>query len=396
MRQALDYWLWFSLKQGIKPARYIELLHQFGSPETIFHATKKQLKSEKLSAKERRILADKDMTYAEAVKERCKEVGIHILTYDNPAYPAKLKEIPDPPCVLYVRCKKRINLNDKICIAMVGTRDMTPYGEHAALEIATGFANSGVVVVSGMAAGIDTASHRGAINAGGLTVAVLGCGADIVYPRYNDAVMHAIIEHGMVISEFPPGTAPLKKNFPIRNRIISGLSEGVVVVEAPIRSGSLITADHAIAQNRELFAVPGDINRYSSRGCNKLINKGAVLVNSAEDVLKEYEFVFWNTLKQYTMQKKDESADKPEHTVNHKQSIVTAEKLASPTENPLYQNLSETQRAIVEQLSLHPVSLETLLDKTQLSIDELSTNLMLLEIDGIIKGMPGKHFVLNV
>ena len=388
--QEVDYWLWFSLKDSISRKRQIALLQQIGSPEKLFHMDKKQMKKAGLSIKERITFADKGMEYPETVKERCKEVGIHILTYHNPAYPEKLKEISDPPCILYVRCKEKINLNDKICISMVGNRDMTKYGELAANEIAAGLAKVGIVVVSGMATGIDSASHIGALDAGGLTIAVLGCGADIVYPRHNNMLMNAIIEHGMVITEFPPGTPPLPKHFPIRNRIISGLSEGVAVIEAPIKSGSLITADLALKQNRDVFAVPGDINRFHSRGCNKLISKGAILINSAEDILKEYEFVFRNTLKQYS-----ETHLQLETKRTEIKEILSVKNATPLMITNTYENLSEQQRKIIKNLSISPVSLETLLEKTKLSADELSAEIMMLEIEGYIKELPGKYFVLH-
>jgi len=391
MLQEVDYWLWFALKDGMNHKRRIELLERYDSPETLFRMDKKKMKKEKLSIREKLLLSDKDMEYARAVKERCKEVGIHILTYHNPAYPEKLKEISDPPVVLYVRCKKRINLNDKICISMVGNRDMTKYGELAANEIASGLARAGVVVISGMAAGIDSASHIGALNGGGLTVAVLGCGADIVYPRYNDKLMQSIIEHGMIITEYPPGTPPIGKHFPVRNRIISGLSEGVVVVEAPTKSGSLITADLALKQNRDVFAVPGDINRRNSRGCNKLIAKGAILVNSAEDVLKEYEFVFRNILKKYYEQSADEMEEQPKNSFTLREEKPCIEVQRKETEA-----LSEQQRLITDCLSMTPVSFDKLIEKTKLSADTLSTELMMLELDGVVQELPGKHFVLKV
>lgn len=395
--QNVDAWIWFTQKNGLRTKRRLELLERYGSPEKLFHMSKQELKKEKLSIRERLIFQDKDLSYVEAVKERCREVGIHILTYNNPAYPEKLKEIPDPPLVLYVRCRERINLNEKICISMVGNRDMTKYGELAANEIAKDLAKAGIVIVSGMAAGIDSASHIGALRGGGLTVAVLGCGADVVYPRHNDRLMQDIIHHGMVISEYPPGTPPVGKHFPVRNRIISGLSEGVVVVEAPARSGSLITAELALKQNRDVFAVPGDINRTHSRGCNKLISKGAILVNEAEDVLKEYEIKFRNILKAYNKQEKS-----PEHkeeafvyTEQKEDILVVSESETVFAETPDLSGMSDIRKRITENLSLNPTSLEKLTEKTKLSADELSMELTMMEIEGVIRQLPGKNFVLN-
>ncbi len=396
---ALDYWLWLSLKNGLASNKQIALLEQFSSPEVIYKLSEKELKKAKLSKKLVRLLADKDMTEAELVKERCKEVGIRVLTLDSPNYPNRLKEISDPPAVLYVRSRERINLNDKICIGMVGNRDMTEYGSFAAMEIAQGLAEAGVVVVSGLARGIDGASHRGALSGGGITVAVLGCGVDIAYPPEHDMLMHEIIENGMVISEYPPGAPPLPKHFPLRNRIISGLCDGVVVVEAPKRSGSLITASYAIEQNRDVFAVPGNITKKHSLGCNRLIREGAILVHSASDILREYEILYINTLKQcinnsegasgLEVVKEQDLTKTPQKAENNRKEQTWSMK------DPKYQGLTEAQRRIISELSFRPVSLETLITKTALSADELSMNLMMLEIGGFIKTLPGKHFVLN-
>ena len=391
--KSLDYWLWFSLKKGISNARKVELLLQYDSLEVLYHMDKKALKREKLTRKEMRLLSDKDMTEAELTKERCMEIGIRILTYDSAFYPERLKQIADPPIVLYVRSKERINLNDKICIGMVGNRYMTTYGELASLQIAGGLAEAGVVTVSGMARGIDSASHRGSLLKGGKTVAVLGCGADVVYPPENGALMQNIIENGMVVTEYPPGTPPIGKHFPVRNRLISGLSEGVVVVEAPKKSGSLITADLALKQNRDVFAVPGDITRKQSLGCNKLISQGAILVNDASDILKEYELLYRNTLKQYI-----------NHSKEQQNAIDTVAeempKLSSPMQevslHPAYSGLSDIQKRIVSALSINPIHVEALSALTGLTLAELATELMLLEIDGIVKSLPGKHFVLHV
>ncbi len=392
---SVNYWLWFSLKKGISSTRKIELLSQFTSPEKLYQMDKKALKAAKLSRKEVRVLSDKDTTEAELTKERCMEVGIRILTYDSNFYPERLKEIPDPPVVLYVRSKERINLNDRICIGMVGNREMTPYGEQAALQISGGLTKAGVVTISGMARGIDGASHRGTLLKGGQTVAVLGCGADVVYPPEHGELMRQIIENGMVVTEYPPGTPPLGKHFPVRNRLISGLSEGVLVVEAPKKSGSLITADLALKQNRDVFAVPGDITRKHSLGCNKLISQGAVLVNEAEDILKEYELLYRNILKQYERQAPEEMVLSSESKKEVFEKKPTEKKTKSSL-HPAYSTLSDVQKTIAEALSIEPIHIDLLSTSTGITTDVLSTELMMMEIDGVIKSLPGKYFVLNV
>lgn len=382
----LDFWLWLSLKERLGHNKITRMLEIFETPEDIFRATEQQLAQVKcLGESELRLLSDKDLKPVTHVKEQCRKRGIRILTYDSEFYPEKLRQISDPPYVLYVLSRKRINLNDRHCIAMVGNRLMTEYGRAAANDIAKGLAAAGVVVISGMARGIDGASHMGTLRAGGTTVAVLGCGLDVVYPPEHSELMEAISENGMVISEYPPGTPPLPQNFPARNRIISGLSDGVVIVEAPEKSGALITAELALQQGRDVFAVPGDITRGHSKGSNSLIHQGAVLVASALDILSEYEDVYINTLKQSINNSKEEYKEKTESEDN---AFV-------PLTDGRYGGLSEKAEMIISNLSLEPVGFDSLLERVSMSADELSAEIMLLEIDGFIKTLPGKKFILN-
>ena len=384
----LNFWLWLSLKENFGHKKIAKLLEIFETPEQIFKATKKKLERTKgLSDDDVRLLSDKNMKAAEQVKENCRKHGIRILTYDSGFYPEKLKQIPDPPYVLYVRSRERINLNDKPCIAMVGNRLMTEYGRCAAMDIAKGLAAAGVVVVSGMARGIDGVSHTATLRAGGTTVAVLGCGLDIAYPPEHDELMEAIVQNGMVLSEYPPGTPPMSRNFPARNRIISGLSDGVVVVEAPEKSGALITADLALQQGRDVFAVPGDITRGHSRGTNSLIRQGAVLVASAVDVLSEYRDTYINALKL--------CINNLEEEYKEVEKEPDSEAFVPPADGR-YDALSEAARIIISHLSLDPVHFDSLLNKTSLAADELSAELMMLEIGGFVKTLPGKNFILNV
>ncbi len=382
----LDYWLWLSLKEGLGHKKQTHLLEHFGSPKAIFRCDYDKLRELYwLNPDDLRRLSDKSFDRVHLVKKQCQEHGIRILTYDSPFYPEKLKHIPDPPHVLYVLCKDRINLNDHLCIAMVGNRLMTEYGRCAANDIATGLAQAGVVVISGMARGIDGASHTAVLRSGGITVAVVGCGLDIAYPPEHEEMMETISQTGMVISEYPPGTPPAANHFPIRNRIIAGMSDGVIVVEAPEESGALITAEIAIQQGRDVFAVPGDITRGHSVGTNNLIRQGAVLVSSAVDVLREYEPVYRNILKQY----RQTNAAIDERPAEDVQPF-------SLPEDGRYDGLSDTAMQIVSRLSLAPVHFDTLLRQTGLLADELSAELMMLEIGGFVKTLPGKHFVLDV
>ncbi|MBR4890556.1 MAG: DNA-processing protein DprA [Clostridia bacterium] len=382
----LDYWLWLSLKNNMGHNKITKLLEIFESPEEIYNTPKRKLlKTDGLSKEEIKELSNKSFKKVQSVKDECRKLGIRILTYDSSYYPEKLKHLPDPPYVLYVKSRERINLNDKLCIAVVGNRLMTDYGRGAAIDISKGLAVSGAVVVSGMARGIDGAAHTGALRVNGLTVAVLGCGLDIAYPPEHSEMMGAIAEAGMVISEYPPGTPPLAQNFPVRNRIISGLSDGVVVVEAPDKSGSLITADLALQQGRDVFAVPGDITRGHSKGTNDLIRQGAILATSAFDILSEYNEKYINLLTEHT---NNSSLDNTE--------IDVEEKTFEFPNDGRYDSLSELSKKIVYNLTLTPVHFDTLLSKFDVSVDELTGELVMLEIDGFIKTLPGKNFILNI
>ena len=301
----IDYWLWLSLKKNMTSEKMERLLTYFKTPKDIFNMSKEELLSVKgLSRRTVAVLADKSLERVFRVKEECRKYNIKILTFDSPYYPENLRYIPAPPYVLYTRSNEKINLNEYIRIAMVGNRISTKYGENAAKEIAYDLSNNGIVVVSGMANGIDTASHKGALAAGGITVAVMGCGLQMAYPPENTGLMEEIIETGIAISEYPPGDGPDAWHFPRRNRIISGIAQGTLVVEAPKRSGSLITADYAVDQGKDLFAVPGDINKEHSVGTNNLLKQYAIPVTSARDIFDYYSVSYSEISKIKELQKK--------------------------------------------------------------------------------------------
>lgn len=272
---------------GISPAVARRLLARFGSASLAWRASAEEL-TEVLSDASRKALLtlrQKKPNLPADIAAACAAKDIAICTMEEPCYPAALREIFQPPLVLFYRGTL---LPDTARLAMVGARRASTYGKHVAEEMAAALAGHGVTVVSGAARGIDTASHRGALTAG-RTVAVLGCGLDIVYPPENGRLLEEIAAHGAVISEYPPGTRPLASFFPARNRIISGLSRGTIVVEAAEKSGSLITAELALSEGRDVFAVPGSIYSDTSRGCHRLIQQGAKLVTEAADVLADYE-----------------------------------------------------------------------------------------------------------
>lgn len=281
-------WLWLHQKVRLSRSKQHKLLEHFGSIERIYKAGLADYVSLGiLREDEINLLIQKDTDECSFCLENMGRQNIRVVTCDSEHYPERLKATEDYPTVLYMR-GKFIDLNNFFTVAMVGTRKATNYGKTCAHNLAKDLSLSGAVVVSGMALGIDTYSHEGALSAGKPTVAVIACGVDIPYPRQNASLMKKIMENGMVISEYPPGTVAERYYFPERNRIISGLCLGTLVVEADFKSGSLITAKCATEQNRDVFAVPGPINSVYSKGTNYLLKDGAKVVTCAEDILSCY------------------------------------------------------------------------------------------------------------
>ncbi len=286
---SLLYYIWLSLRCGAGNETASFLLSKFGSPKAIFDADKNTLLSalperEGLAA----ALCDKDTSAAERVLEYCQRANIGIMTVDSPIYPQRLRAIHAKPIVLYYKGTFP-NIDEKVAIACVGTRKCSDKGIKVAYKLGADLASAGAVVVSGMARGIDSMCARGALSVKGHTIAVLGCGIDVVYPPENEPLMKAIAENGTVITEYAPGTPPTGKHFPVRNRIIAGLCLGTVVVEADAGSGALITAEHARKQGKDVFAFPGDVDSTYHSGTNELIAGGATMVRDARDILLEYE-----------------------------------------------------------------------------------------------------------
>ncbi len=289
--------------------------------------------------------------------ERLENQKIKCLDIANSAYPYLLKQIYNPPAILYYRGD--ISILGKSSVAMVGSRKCTFYGKEVASKLASGLAANGINVVSGMALGIDTAAHQGVLDNNGLTVAVLGCSLDYCYPPRNRELMDLITTNGCVISEFPLGSAPLPQNFPQRNRIISGLSLGTVVVEATEKSGAMITANLALEQNREVLAVPGNIGSPYSRGCHRLIKEGAKLVENIDDIISELLI------------------DIPANT-NTDDSVRTI--------------LNETEKKLLELIPYQPIHMDNIVRTSGISISELSASLLSLELKSHIRQTPGKYF----
>ena len=286
---ALKYWVWLTTLPGLGQRTKLQLLEHFASPEEIYFAPEEELLlAEGVTKTQCALLSDKSVDRAEKVLEDCAKDGQFLLTMDDAAYPARLRNIYDPPLLLYGKGSLPL-FDEEVAVTVVGTRSCTPYGVKAASELGYELAKQGALLVSGMAKGIDGEALRGALRAGGFTAAVLGGGADVVYPAANRRLYEDIAATGVILSEYPPGTEPRGEHFPVRNRLLSALSVATLVVEAPERSGALITAATALEQGREVFAVPGPFDAPMSRGCNGLIREGAGLVCEAWDVLSFYE-----------------------------------------------------------------------------------------------------------
>ncbi|MDI6602356.1 MAG: DNA-processing protein DprA [Thermoanaerobacteraceae bacterium] len=354
-----EAWIKLSLIPEISPQRFFNLIDYFGSAKEVFGADHEILK---------KILSLNDKVIDEIKKYNDQDIkfyinnlkanGIKLITYNDDEYPEALKNINDPPPVLYIKGNEEI-LND-MSLAIVGSRNCTYYGSQIAFDFSAQLAEIGFVIVSGMARGIDSQAHRGALSVNGKTIAVIGSGLDIIYPRENRELYTEIIQKGAVISEFPLGTEPLKQNFPRRNRIISGLSMGVLVVEAGEKSGSLITASFALEHGKEVFAIPGNINYESSKGTNKLIKDGAKLVASINDIIEEYEL---------------------------------RSDLREKIENQKVNNLSEKYIRILEYVKNEPVNINSISNISGVRMNELIPILNSLTLAGYIKELPGKLFV---
>ncbi len=348
---SLAAWLRLTLIPGIGGETQRKLLAAFGLPENIFTAGRLAVAGV-IGDKAADRLFDTDVaeTVAAAL-DWCAEPDRHILTLADPAYPPTLLQIADPPSVLYVR--GRCEHLRTSALAIVGSRNATPQGAQTARGFAEALAARGLAIVSGLALGIDAAAHRGALDAGGATIAVIGTGADRIYPARNRDLALAIAEHGAIVSEFPLGTPALAANFPRRNRIIAGLARGVLVVEAALQSGSLITARLAGEQGREVFAIPGSIHSPVARGCHQLIKQGAKLVETAADVLEE---------------------------------IGLATPFEAPTTPPADSD------PLLAALGHDPVALDEIAARTGHSADRLLADLLQLELAGKVASLPGNLF----
>lgn len=354
----LYHWVGLTMAPGVGSVLFKRLTQAFGSPEGVFRASPKDLKRvEGMGAKVVASLKRFDWKHTVEKELRLSEKnGAKLVTWEDEEYPVNLKQIYDPPPLLYVLGS--LIPQDPIAVAVVGSRNPTTYGQLAAERISMGLSRKGVTVVSGLARGVDSCAHQGALAAGGRTIGVLGCGVDIIYPPENRDLFARVAAQGAVISEFPLGTPPDSDHFPIRNRVISGLSLGVAVVEATLRSGSLITARFALDQGRDVYAVPGNVDSARSEGANRLIKEGAKLVTRAEDILEEIHHI-----------------PRP----------------AIPA-TPPQPKLSEEESRVYLTLEQGALHIDQIIARTALSSAKISAILLALELAGHVKQFPGMRF----
>lgn len=353
----LKYWVWLSSLPGIGSRKFYKLISFFETAENIFKCSEEELRSCGILNNEiiKTVTSNRNLEKIDKYLKKVKDNGIKVYLSNQEDYPINLKNIYDPPPVLY--CLGELEMQDSEAIAIVGSRKATDYGLKTAENLAEQLAQSGITVVSGMALGIDATAHKGAIKGGGRTIAVFACGVTNPHPRSNINLYREILKNGAVVSEYPLGMKPLAGNFPARNRIISGLSFGTVVVEANIRSGSLITADFALEQGRDVFAVPGNINSPSSKGTNNLIKNGAKLVDCVEDILNELPCGYFT---------------KP---ANKKQI-----------------QLEDIEALIAASLLQNGKTIDQIAAETGLEINEVLSNAAIMELRGIIKNINGIYF----
>lgn len=382
MEKSILYWLWLTSARGISSKDITTLFEHMDTVEEIYAC--KDFSGFKLRPAARRILENKSMKNAETVFEICTQKGITILPYDDINYPDSLRMLPNPPYVLYLR-GEILNWDRLLAIAVIGTRSCDRYGLDVTRQIALDLTESGVTVITGMARGIDTVAARAALDAGGKTVAVLGCGVDVVYPSENRGLMDDIIANGVVLSEYPPGTPPISSNFPWRNRIISGLSRGVLVTEAPKKSGALITAELALEQGKDIFAVPGSIYSKFCEGSNSLLSGGAKAISSAKGILEEYVFEVERLekpkgIRRFFLSKKEKNDNEIKISLDDKR----------------FAGLSEEEKSIVGLLIDANMHIDDIARNSGIPAGKLTSVLAMLEFAGHIQKIPGNNYKLNI
>ena len=349
----LIYWVWLTSIPKLSVKDQLRLIEYFGDPDSVFSA--KDVQEAGISKNAAELFTKRDLSEAKRIIDRIRQIGGYILTLNDPEYPDYLRDIAVPPPILYCR-GQHLEWKKLYRLTVVGTRTLSAYGRRATEDIVKGLARLGIVIVSGMARGIDSVAAKTALGVGGMSVAVLGSGLDVIYPPEHRKLYEKICEKGVVMTEFPPGTRPHKENFPRRNRIMAGLSLGVLIGQAPERSGTLITAAHAIAEGRNVYVIPSDIYDGGFAGSNKLIQQGAKLVMCSDDIAEDYPY----------SELKEKVGELPERTVE-------------------LEGLTEDEAKLVKLLMDEDLHIDEMIRRTGLTSADANVALMMLEINGVIK-----------
>ncbi len=396
----LERWIWLTQRPGIGARGCALLLKLFGSAACIHRLTEQELRQ--TPGFETRWLApllDKDLRAAEAVLRRCDDLGIHVLTWGSARYPERLRNIPDPPVVLYYKGTLP-DFDREAAIAVVGSRRCSAYGLMNARRFGRQISACGGLVISGGARGIDTMATRGALEANAPMVTVLGCGVDVCYPRQNCQLFEDVLLRGCLLSEYPPGTPPNGHNFPVRNRIISGLSLGVLVIEAPENSGALITANLALEQGRDVFAIPGNLGLRQCEGSNRLLREGALLVESGWDILRDYTYLYPDrlsdcrtreSLEQSVREALRPTGEEPTDRVASAPPVEAIPAAQASTAPPL-PTLSVDEQTVLALLSAEPVHGDTLVARSALPAQRVLAALTMLQIKQLAQKLAGNLY----
>ena len=428
-RQEQLFSVWFSLCTGVANTEFPRVLSQFGSAYAVFRAEESEIEALDISERFKSALQNKSLDQAYGIVDFCKQNGVGILAYTDKAYPSTLRALHAPPSLLYYKGKLP-DFERQLFISTVGTRSMSEYGKEMAYRIAYELASTGTVVVSGMALGVDAACAVGALAAKGTTVAVLGCGIDVCYPKQHTRLMRAIEQNGLILTEYPPSTPPRGYHFPVRNRIISGLGAGTLIVEANLTSGAMITAREAILQGKDIYAIPGNVGDDNTSGTNQLIRDGAAVVLSARDILENYAFLYRDSVDMARLLRAQERSDpdpaafarygvglpvtttpaksvsevrreqKIEAPATPKKSKADAKPAQEAPEAPKAQvreddsaavlaQFSQRQRDMFAQIPLDKAISADWLVRCGFATHEVMTALTMFEIKGLISALPG-------
>lgn len=411
------YWIWLARAMGAASKTFVRLIERFEDPYEIYSLESSEIERiEGVSSKKKEALSDKSLDSSYEVLKFCKANKVDIITYADKRYPARLRTLPDAPAVLFVKGRLP-DFNSRLAIAVVGTRKMSEYGRCSSYKMAYELASAGTIIVSGMALGVDAVAAAAALSAGGSTVAVLGSGIDVVYPHEHKALYDKICKNGAVITEYMPSEHPDRYNFPKRNRIMSGLCQGTLVIEGDARSGSLITAKTALGQGREVFALPGKINDINSEGPNELIRSGAYTVLSSNDIIDHYDFLYHDAIdyKSYKASKKhseldgrvleklgisartyiapyataEEKAEEKRENKENKKQTPQGVPEATKVEEADLDGLDDTSRRVFSEMPIDSAVNPDTLCTGGLSAGDVITALTMLELAGLVTSLPG-------